>query len=49
MTVDAYSSSSCRATWRVLSFTDMFDLLQFVQENNEAKERARTGRFLKFC
>ncbi|MER8434314.1 hypothetical protein [Mesorhizobium caraganae] len=49
MTVEAYSSSSCRAAWRVLSFTDMFDLLQFVQENNEAKERARTGRFLKFC
>jgi hypothetical protein len=49
MTVDANSRSSCRAAWRVFSFGDMFDLLRFVLENNEAKERARTGRFLKFC
>ncbi|WP_292407587.1 hypothetical protein [Mesorhizobium sp.] len=49
MTVDANSRSSCRAAWRVFSFGNMFDLIRFVLENNEAKGRARTGRFLKFC
>ncbi|MFD2058018.1 hypothetical protein ACFSQT_34540 [Mesorhizobium calcicola] len=49
MTLDANSRSSCRAAWRVFSFSDMFDLIRFVLQNNEAKERSRTGRFLKFC
>jgi hypothetical protein len=49
MTQDENSRSSCRAARRVLSSIDMFDLIRFVLKNNEAKDRARTGRFLKFC
>jgi hypothetical protein len=49
MTQDANSRSSCRAARRVFSSIDMFDLIRFVLKKNEAKERARTGRFLKFC
>ncbi|SIT59128.1 conserved hypothetical protein [Mesorhizobium prunaredense] len=50
ITQDTYSRSSCRAAWRVFSFSDMVDLIRFfLLENNEAKGQARTGRFLKFC